>query len=145
MPTRGQRIDVAARRAKAVQLDLAGVDYERIAEQLGYKSPDQVRADIYRSLEAHLKTQRLQLELHVQRELDRLERLQAAFWGPAIQGDAKAAAVIMKIMERRAKMTGTDSAIKVEVTTIDQIDAEIQQLREKLALPPSPGQLAIEA
>jgi hypothetical protein len=143
--SRGQRADVAVRRAKAIQLDLAGVDYERIKEQLGYKDVAHVRQDIHRSLEERLRTQRFQVDLHVQRELDRLERLQAAFWGAAIQGDPKAGDMVLKIMARRAKTLGTDSALKVEITTIDQIDAEIQALRAQMALDDATQQPAIEA
>jgi hypothetical protein len=132
--TPAKRAEVAARRAKAIQLNLAGVDYERIAEQLGYKSVQHVSVDIHRALENHLKEQRLALDLHVQLELDRLERLQAAFWGAALQGDPKAGDMVMKIMARRAKMMGTDSTLKVEITTIDQVEAEIRELRQRLAL-----------
>lgn len=140
-----KQAEVAARRAQAIQLDLAGVSYERIAEQLGYGSVQHVSVDINRALQNRLQEQRLQADLHQQRELDRLDRLQAAFWGPAMQGDAKAADMVLKIMIRRAKAVGSDSATKVEITTIDQIDAEIQQLRERLALNARVEQLAAGA
>ena len=144
-PSKPQQIIINERRAKAVQLRLAGVDYDRISQQLGYKSRQQAREDVHRAYMQSTKEVRESVEELRNQDLDRLARLQAAFWGAAIQGDPKAGEMVLKILARRAKMLGMDSAIKVEVTTIDQLDAEIQVLRERLALPPQAPQLAIEA
>lgn len=144
-PSKAQKIVIDERRSKAVQLRLAGVDYDRIAQQLEYKSRQQAREDVHRAYVQATKEVRESVEELRNQDLDRLARLQAAFWGPALQGDPKAGEMVLKILARRAKMMGMDSALKVEITTIDQIDAEIQALREKLALNAKPNQLAIEA
>jgi hypothetical protein len=144
-PSKAQAVIIAERRSKAVQLRLAGVDYERIAQQLEYKSRQQAREDVHRAYVQATAEVRESVEELRNQDLERLARLQAAFWGAALQGDPKAGEMILKILARRAKLMGMDSALKVEITTIDQIDAEIQQLREKLALPPAPEMKAIEA
>ena len=45
-PSKAQAVVIAERRSKAVQLKLAGVDYEQIAKQMGYKSRQQAREDV---------------------------------------------------------------------------------------------------
>lgn len=144
MPTKAQRIVVAERRAKAVQLRLAGADYDQISRQLGYSSRQAAREDVHRAHVAALSEMRESVEELRTQDLDRLARLQVAFWPAAIQGDVKAGDMVLKILARRAKMMGLDSALKVEVTSIDQIDAEIQELRSRLAMNAPQERLAIE-
>lgn len=43
-------------------------------------------------------------------ELDRLGKLQDAYWLAALEGDQKAAAMILKIIEMRIKLLGLDDA-----------------------------------
>lgn len=128
-----QQVITAERRKQAIQMKLAGVDYETIAVKLGYANRQAAREDIRRARMRALKEVDESVEELRMQELERLDRLQAAFWGPAIQGDPKAGDMVLKVMVRRAKFCGYDSAIKVEVSTIDQIDAEIRELRERLA------------
>jgi hypothetical protein len=71
-------------------------------------------------------------------EATRLDALQQAYWRPALDGDVKAATILLKLMERRSKLLGLDQPIKVEsnVTVFEggsELDAEVQRLAEFLA------------
>ena len=61
------------------------------------------------------------LESRREMDLEELDRLASRFFLPACVGDPKAAAIYIKISERRAKLLGLDEAIKVkmEVSTYD--------------------------
>jgi hypothetical protein len=54
---------------------------------------------------------------------------------PLLDDKPKLAAIdrLLKIQDRRAKLLGLDSAQKVEVLTLDALDAERQRLVEQLA------------
>jgi hypothetical protein len=54
-------------------------------------------------------------------DLEELDKLAARFFQPACIGDSKAAAIYLKIEERRAKLLGLDTPthIKVEVKSYD--------------------------
>lgn len=139
--SKAKQAEVAQRRAEAIRMKIAGVDYGTIAERLGYSSRQHAVVDIHRALERGLKEQAAGVEIMREIEAARLDRLQAAFWLPATQGDAKAAEVVLKILARRAKFAGLDEATRVEVVTIDQIDAQIAELRARLALNDSKEEL----
>lgn len=62
----------------------------------------------------------------------RLDRMQVGLWGKAIDGDTKAVTAVIRIMERRARLFGLDSAIQVEVN--DTIDREIVELADRLGV-----------
>jgi hypothetical protein len=68
-----------------------------------------------------------------EQELDRIDRLQVAVWPAAMKGDTRAVLTIVRLMERRAKLTGLDMPIKIEqdVTTWtggDTIDRAVKDL-----------------
>jgi hypothetical protein len=49
-----------------------------------------------------------------EQELDRIDRLQLAAWPNAMKGDTKSIMTIVKLMERRARLLGLDTPIKIE-------------------------------
>ncbi|TJZ55603.1 hypothetical protein FCH28_09700 [Streptomyces piniterrae] len=51
----------------------------------------------------------------------------------AIAGDARAAEVIIKALERTAKTIGSDAPIRANVTVTDEMTARIKALAEELA------------
>jgi len=118
---------------RAFRLRLAGVSVGRIAEELGCAA-DQVEASLVRmcggvSPEMRRRTIRL--------ELERLDELQKAHYAAAAQGGVAATAVILKIMERRARMLGLDApptgdpladAMAARETTTDRIAAAIERI-----------------
>ena len=52
-----------------------------------------------------------------QLELDRLDEVQSSFYETAVEGDHKAAEVVFKAMDRRAKLLGLDAPEQKKVET----------------------------
>lgn len=130
--SKAQRAKTAERRAKAVAMRLAGVDYETIAQRLGYASRGAAYTDIDRALQARLVEQHQGADVLRQQELARLDRLQAAAWTAAASGDLKAIETVLKVVDRRCKLLGLDAPVRHEVVTLDAIDAEIARLTAEL-------------
>lgn len=130
--SRAQRAATADRRAKAVQLRLAGLDFQAIADRLGYADRAAAHKDITRALEANVAEMNRNVEVHRQEELDRLFRLQLGVWPAAAAGDPKAVQTVLNIIDRRCKLLGLDAPQRVEVVTLDAIDNEIRRLNAEL-------------
>lgn len=132
MASKAQQAVLGVRRSKALALRLAGCELETIVERLGYRNASAVAADINASLAQAIKAQNFNLDLIREQEAQRLNRLQTAIWPAAMAGDPRAVETVLKIMDRRAKMHGIDQPTRVEILTIDQIDAQIAELQTKL-------------
>ena len=66
-------------------------------------------------------------------ELDRLDRLQRAYWKDAIDGNHKSAEFVLKLIGKRAELLGLDAPQKIqaEVITYDgngDIDGDIERI-----------------
>ncbi|MGW2936063.1 hypothetical protein ACWDA7_30395 [Streptomyces sp. NPDC001156] len=131
--SKAQQAKTADRRAKAIALRLAGVDWQTIADRLDYSDRGAACKDVTRALERNLVEEAQQVAVLRQVTVERYDRLQAAYWPKALRGDIKAAEIVLKVLAQRAKIEGTDAPQKVEVLTIDAIDAQIAALREQLA------------
>ncbi len=116
---------------QVLSLRRAGATYGAIAQQLGYANRSSAHAAYARALAREIAP-----NIREVRELEaaRLEQLQLGIWGKAMAGDVRAAEVVVKIMERRAKLFGLDAPIThvVEVITEDMLDRAIQQLEAEL-------------
>lgn len=130
--SKAQQAATAERRAKAIRLKIDGYTYTEIAEQLGYSSRGSANSDIRRALEKHVIEEGLAVEAWRELELARLDVLQKAIWPEAMRGSPRAIETALKILDRRAKLLGLDSAIKLEVLTIDALDQQIQRLEAEL-------------
>jgi hypothetical protein len=133
--------------AECVRLRRAGLTLDEIAIRVGYSSPASVHYALKRINE---RISREDVEEIRNLESERLDLLQAANWDNAMQGDVPAGALVLRVMERRAKLLGLDMPIRVqqEVTVWNgdgDLDGEIQSLISRLAgLDSSPNILAIE-
>lgn len=130
--SRAQRAATAERRAKAVAMRLAGLDFQTIADRLGYSDRAAAHKDITRAMEANVQEMHRNADVLRQEELDRLNRLQAGLWPAAAAGDPKAVQAVLGIIDRRCKLLGLDAPIRHEVVTLDAIDNAIQQLTAEL-------------
>ncbi|MFG1709222.1 hypothetical protein ACFLIM_39130 [Nonomuraea sp. M3C6] len=99
---------VAERRAKAVQMRIAGISPTIIAENLGYSSSAAVIKDITRSMQKAAKAEHIASEHLLQIEIDRLDRLMASVWAKALGGDVKAVDQAEKLIARRCALLGLD-------------------------------------
>lgn len=131
--SKAQQAFTADRRGKAIRMKIEGHTYTEIAEELGYSSRGAAYVDIKRALEKHVIEEGLAIEAWRELELAKLDALQRAIWPAATGGDPRAIEAALKILDRRARMLGLDSAIKLEVLTIDALDAQIQRLESELA------------
>lgn len=99
------------RRDEALRLRMGGYTYRQIAEVMDV-SDNAVRNLITRALESAPNEKALH-----QRAIEnaRLDRLQAAVWKDAINGDVKAIDAVLRISRRRAEMNGLDAPKKIDI------------------------------
>jgi hypothetical protein len=137
---------------------LAGMDWQAIADRLDYSSRGAACQDVTRALEAHIAEQRTSLEVYRETELMRLDQLTVEVirvlkgrhyvvtQSGKIVDDPRTGAPILddgpvlhavdrllKIQDRRAKLLGLDAAQRMEVLSLDAIDAAISELNAQLA------------
>ena len=98
-------IAAAERAAAAMTLRRSGATYPEIARQLGYADPSGAYRAVQRGLTETLQEPADELRAV---ELDRLDRMQMAHWSRALAGDVKATQMVLRIMERRARLAGLD-------------------------------------
>ncbi len=156
--SRTKRAVVAERRAKLVKLRLEGCPYQDIYAELGYSSRGAASRDFSRILEGYIAEQRTSMEVHREVELMKLDTLTAQATrvlqrthymvtqsgrvaedpdtgAPMLDDQPVLNAIdrLLRIGDRRAKLLGLDAPQRLEVLTIDAIDAQIAALTEQLA------------
>lgn len=149
---------VAARRTKLIEYRRRKVPYAAFYEELGYTSIATARKDFARALEESIAAQRASVEVYREEQLEELGYLgeeahkimRARHYvvtqsgkivddpetGQPLLDDGPALAAIdrlVKILDRIAKLRGLDAPQKLEVMTIDAIDAAIADLNAQLA------------
>lgn len=154
MPRKSRRdVHQIERDARAVDLRRNGLTYRQIAAELGFSSVASAHEAVQRGLmdtiaETNDEVRRLELD-----RLDHLARTALKILGKPhlvvsqgrvarhpetgetlVDSGPVLAAIdrLLKIQERRAKLLGLDAPAKVEMLTIDAIDAEIQKLQAEL-------------
>lgn len=146
-----KQAETAKREAEAAALRSQGKTYDQIAEILDYSDRSAARKAVERALAAAVREPADEVR-HL--ELIRLD----ALWveavkvmttehitvnngrvievdGVPLKDDGPTLSAIdrlLKIMERRAKLLGLDSAAKVEVLSVDALDREIAKLTAEL-------------
>ena len=102
-------VQVALRKARAVELRIAGMNYDAIARELGLAN----RGTAWRLVNQAMKERVVErVDEHRELELQRLDALQAAFWGNALAGDPKAATIVLKVIDMRIRLLGLEHAPK---------------------------------
>ena len=123
---------IAERRAKAIELRRAGVDWTTIAKELGYSSKASACKDVRRAMEESLKLMSERAEIRRVEEVARLDRLQQGLWARAVGGDPRAADTVLRIIDRRIRLLGLDAPTEVKVRHVDNLDEEIASLEREL-------------
>ena len=93
----------AARRTRAVELVAQGMNYQQVADELGYANRGTVHRIVHRALASDTAEAVHSLK---QIESARLDAMQAALWDKAMQGDIEAAQVVLRIITARARLQG---------------------------------------
>lgn len=128
--------ELVDREMKVLELRRAGLTWHRIAEEVGYADASGSYAAYKRAIKRTLQQPADELR---QQELDRLDRLQLAAWPKAMQGHIQSIGIIVRLMERRARLLGLDMPIKIEqdVTTWEggeTIDRAVRDLAQLFRL-----------
>lgn len=142
--SKAQRTKTAERRSKAVQMRIAGADWESIATTVGYASRGAACTDVTRALEAATAEMTRDVDTLRTLELSRLDKLQASFWVQALRGDTDAARTVLGIIDRRCKLLGLNAPERHEVITLSAMEAEIMRLERDLAADAPAGETLLE-
>lgn len=149
---------IAARRAKLVEFRRKKIPYSQFYEELGYASVQAARKDFTRALEESIAAQHTSVEVYREEQLEELDYLaeeahkilRARHYvvtqsgrivedpetGQPMVDDGPVLAAIdrlVKILDRVAKLRGLDAPQRLEVMTIDAIEAAIADLNQQLA------------
>lgn len=127
---------VIERERKVLELRLLGITWEQIASTVGYASAGAAWKAYQRAL---VRTLREPAEEVRVQEAERLNRIMTVHLQRAIQGDVASANLVLRIMERRARLLGLDEPTKIENKTEmtvyqggGDIDAEVARLARLL-------------
>jgi hypothetical protein len=112
---------------KIIELRRAGVTWEKIAQEVGFRNASGAYKMYQRAAERMVRPH---LEEYRDMQLDRLERMHMAVWPRAKDGDLRAIDTALRIADREANLLNLNAPIKVqaEVTVY-----EGQQLVEHTA------------
>ncbi len=100
-----------------LELRRSGETWERIAIAVGYANASGAQKAYARVV---TRVQRESVDEIRDLELDRLDRIQRAYWKPAIVDlDKRAAEVVLKVMDRRAKLLGLEAPTKVQAEVVN--------------------------
>jgi hypothetical protein len=119
-----QSLDNLNRVMEALRLRQAGFGYDEIAVRVGYKNRGGAFKAVARALKLTLKEP---TEAVRTIELERLDKLIKALWEKSEKGDFGAIDRVIKIMERRARLLGLDSAQDVNVNFGKMSDAQLRE------------------
>lgn len=93
------------RKARAVELRLAGMEYAEIAREVGYAN----KGTAWKAANGALRERTDQMaDEYLETELARLDALQAASWEDAMAGDTTAIHTVLKVMGHRMRLLGLD-------------------------------------
>ena len=116
---------------KAFELRVrGGLTFESIAQQLGYSSRGSAQKAYLRALE-RLKHE--DIDRIAQEDLERLDVLTETYWQAAVQGNLRAADMVLAIMDKRLKYLERNKPIKIQAEVVNydgnrSLDAEVIQL-----------------
>ena len=104
------------RKLRALELRKAGVPFQAIADQLGYRSSSGAFNAVKAALKATLREPADELR---ELEVARLDAMLLPLWRRVQSGDEKAVDRVLRIMERRARLLGLDAPRRQELSGPD--------------------------
>lgn len=130
--TAPDRVRQAETMIKAAQLRSAGATFREIGETLDI-DPTWARTLVLKALEA---AKYEAADLMRTQEGQRLDRLMRAHYQKALAGEVRHTAIVLKIIDQRAKLFGLNAPVQVEVSS--DVDRQIRELDAQLtALAPT--------
>jgi hypothetical protein len=143
--------ELVDKEVKVLELRRAGLTWQRIAEEVGYADHTGAYAAYKRAIKRTMQQPADELR---EAELDRIDRLQLALWPKAMKGDNASINTIVRLMERRARLLGLDTPIKIQQDVVnwdgnESIDRAVRELAALLtandAISAGESAMAIEA
>ena len=144
-----QRLSAAERRARVVKLRRGGRTFTEIGQEMGITK--QAAHNAYKAALRHLCDEMVEDAKQLRAmECNRLDRLLRAWWSRALDGNERAAEIVLRIHDRRAKLLGIDAPVKVAPTdptgdrpyeqppapaTLDGAIAEVLAIAERAGAP----------
>ena len=125
MANRQQQIDALQRHRQALELRQAGLQYQDIADRLGYSS----KSSAYKAVQSALRrTLQEPADAVRQLELARLDRMELALWPRALKGDVQAIDRILRICELRARLLGLNAPTRAQLTGADGGPLQVERV-----------------
>lgn len=126
-----RRITAVEKRKKALQLRKGGASYDAIARQVGYTNRGSAHRAVMQELRDLPKDAAVET---LQLEVERLDQMLLAYWPAVMKGHVRSGEIVVRLMERRAKLLGLDAPTlsKVEVVTESVVDAAIAELEAQI-------------
>ena len=103
---------VMVKRADALRLRLSGASYREIADKMGWAGPSGAHKAVDKALMEYVQEDADKLR---KLELARLDMMELSLAPAVLRGDTDAIRTRLKCMERRAKLTGIDEPLKVDI------------------------------
>lgn len=129
---------VGSKPARAHELHLAGASWHAIATELHYASAKVAQMAVHAYLEKSAVDQGLERRREAfALELARLDKLQAAVWDYALNGDLRAIVVVLKISAQRTALWGfggRDNTMTEQPRTVVIVDGDGPEYIAKLKL-----------
>jgi hypothetical protein len=123
--------EIIDKEVQVVSLRRQGFTWDQISEQVGYSSPSSSR-DAY--LRASRRVMRDDIEDIRNLELDRLDVAMSGIWIGVQNGDPQSVLLMLKIMDRRAKLLALDAPRRMYVqevvpeVSVEDLERRIQQI-----------------
>jgi hypothetical protein len=110
LKTSPDRIERAENASRALELRLRGLNFEQIGREMGF-SRQRAHALVTEEVARVNGERNASATILRNLEAERLDRLQAAVWPRAVEGDLKALDRVLSIMSRRARLLGIDAQL----------------------------------
>lgn len=117
------------KRARALELRLAGATYSQIANAVGYANKGSAHAAVKQALEAGRDAEVPEV---AETELARLDAMLSGLWAKARRGDVAAVAMVLKIQERRASILDGNDVTRAQTPPVDEIAARRKARRKPI-------------
>jgi hypothetical protein len=129
--TSERRLEAKQRQVIALEMRKAGASFPEIARELGYRGPSGAFNAVNNAIRDWVAPA---AEEVFELEAQRLDRLMLSYWQKALDGEHKSAELVLKIMDRRAKLLGLDAPQRIDVTTMVKQWARANDYPEDAAL-----------
>lgn len=118
--SKAEQAEVDKRREQLIKLRRKKVpfDDQRILS-LGYSSRQHASKDFYRAVIERKEATEAEAAAYREEQAEVIEALFETYMPLALDGDAKAAKLVLELMERQAKLRGLDAVLKAEFSGPD--------------------------